>query len=214
VPDRQRTTVFLADDHPVYREGLRRAVEERPELRLVGEAADGRQTVSELRRLRPDVAVVDLRMPELEGAELVAAVKAAAPDTRVLVLSAFDDAEHVFAALTAGADGYLAKDADREAICDGIAALARGEALIDPGVQSGLLREMRSRAAARKPTLTPREHDVLELVAEGLTAQQIGDRLVLSAATVKTHLSSVYEKLGVPDRSSAVAVAMRRGLLD
>jgi two-component system, NarL family, nitrate/nitrite response regulator NarL len=205
VSEGSRTTVVLADDHPVYREGLRRAVAERPDLELLGEAENGRDAVTQIRTLAPKVGVLDLRMPGLSGEDLIATVVREAPNTKVLVLSAFDEAEIVFSAISAGASGYLAKDASRTAIC---------EVALDPQLQSGLLGQIRARADPVAPALTPREHEVLTHVAEGLTSAQIGERLFLSPATVKSHLSTIYDKLGVPDRSSAVAVAIRRGLLD
>jgi two-component system nitrate/nitrite response regulator NarL len=213
VVEGSNTAVVLAEDHPVYREGLRRAIAERPDLRLVGVAADGASALEAVVAEQPDVALMDLRMPGISGEDLIAAIGRDAPATRVLVLSASQEPDVVFGAITAGASGYLSKDASRSVICDAVAALGRGESVVDPRLQAGLVGQIRGRGRQAKPVLTPREHEILVHVAEGLTAAQIGAQLYLSAATIKSHLSGIYQKLGVPDRSSAVAVAIRQGLL-
>ncbi|HET8952595.1 MAG TPA: response regulator transcription factor [Solirubrobacteraceae bacterium] len=210
-----RVTVVIADDHPLYREGLARAVSSRPDLELVGEAAEGRGALELIRRLTPAVAVLDLHMPGLGGVDVVEAAKRDRLETRVLMLSAAVDSALVYRAVAAGAAGYWSKDADRTIICDAIAAVARGESVLDPSLQAGVFGEIHSREVDdERPVLTEREREILGLVARGLTAPAIGKELYLSPATVKTHLGHLYEKLGVGDRAAAVAEAMRRGLLE
>ncbi len=209
----QAVTVVVADDHPLFREGIARAVRERPELRLVGEAADGRAALELIRDLVPAVAVIDLRLPELDGVAIVNAVVRDGLPTRVLVLSAFVESRLVYEAMSAGAAGYFSKDADRDEVLDAIAALARGEARVDPRLQHALFTEMRGRESDR-PLLTPRELEILRWMADGDSAPAIGRELFLATATVKSHQAHIYEKLGVSDRAAAVAEAMRQGLLE
>ncbi len=207
--------MLVADDHPLFRDGIARAVGQREDLELVAQAADGHQALEEIRRVTPDVAVLDMRMPGLDGVEVLKAVKEAGLATRVLLLTAYTDSPIVYAAVSAGAGGYLSKDADRSAICDAIVAVANGEPALDPLVHAGLFEEVRRhRAPPEAPLLTDREQQVLTLIAAGLTAPTIAGQLEISATTVKTHLGHLYEKLGVSDRAAAVAEGMRRGLLE
>jgi two-component system, NarL family, nitrate/nitrite response regulator NarL len=207
-----RVRVFIADDHPVFREGLVRAVAARSEMELAGEAVDGRAALDAIQAAPPEVALVDLRLPVLDGIAIVRAVVRETLPTRVVILSAYDDAELVWAALEAGAAGYLTKDARREEITDGVLAAARGETVLAPSLAGALAGEVRRRAGT--PILTSREREALDGLARGLSAPAIARELVLSTATVKTHLQHLYEKLGVSDRAAAVAEAMRRGLLE
>ncbi|WP_028062805.1 response regulator transcription factor [Solirubrobacter soli] len=210
-----RARVLIADDHPLFREGLARAVSQRPEFELVAEAKDGREALERIRELEPDVAVLDLRMPGLEGIDVVKALVRDGVPTRTLILSAASDSAVVYAVVAAGAAGYWSKDADRDTICGAIAAVARGDRVLDPALQAGVFTEIHAREVdADRPVLTDREHEILQLIADGLSAPAIGERLFLSTATVKTHLAHVYEKLAVSDRAAAVAEAMRRGLLE
>jgi two-component system nitrate/nitrite response regulator NarL len=209
-----RVRVLVADDHPLFRDAIVRAVRERPDFELVAEAADGRTALQAIREQRPDVAVLDLRMPELDGLQIAAALRRDGVPTRVVLLSAFLDGAMVYRAVAAGAAAYLTKEADRGEVCDTIAAVARGETVLAPEAQAGLAAEVRLRAAPEGPALTPREREVLGMVAQGSSAPDIARALHLSAATVKGHLQSLYEKLGVSDRAAAVAEAMRRGLLE
>jgi two-component system nitrate/nitrite response regulator NarL len=209
-----RIRVVVADDHPVYREGIVRAVKERPELELVGEVATGREALEVIAELLPDVAILDMRMPGLDGRRLLDAIRREPIPTRVLFVSAYVDSEIVFAAIGGGAHGYISKDATRRQICDAVSAIARGETVLAPEVHTGLARAIQLRSVDDRPVLTAREREVLMLIAEGLSAPEIGRRLYLSPATVKTHLQHLYGKLGVSDRAAAVAAAMRRGLLE
>jgi two-component system nitrate/nitrite response regulator NarL len=209
-----RVRVLIAEEHPLYREGVVRAIKERPELELVGEARDGREALAMIKELQPDVAVLDVKMPQLDGLQVANALIRDAVSTRVLMLSAFLDRQIVFQAVAAGAAGYLSKDADRLEITNAIIAVNLGHTVLAPEVQAGVAAEVRSRWSPDMPSLSERERQVLEMIAEGMLAPEIGRRLHLSPATVKSHLQSLYEKLGVSDRAAAVAEAMRRGLLE
>jgi two-component system nitrate/nitrite response regulator NarL len=212
--DADRTRVFVADDHPLYREGVVRAIKERPDLELVGEAAEGRETLELLKQLRPDVAVLDVKMPGLDGTDVLSAISRDGLATRVVFLSAYLDSAVVYGAVQAGAAAYLSKESSRHTICEAIAAVARGATVLSPEIQAGIADEIRLRATDDRPVLTPREREILVLTAEGRSAPDIAKQLYLSSATVKTHLQHLYEKLGVSDRAAAVAEAMRRGLLE
>jgi two-component system, NarL family, nitrate/nitrite response regulator NarL len=210
-----RIRVFVADDHPIYREGIVRAIAERPDLELVGQASNGREALGEIQRLEPDVALLDIMMPELTGLEVLGALERDEIATKVALLSAHVDSGFAYRAVSAGARGYLSKQAARQEICDALAAIAAGRTAFAAEVQTGLATELHERQAAeRGPTLTPREREVLKLVAEGKSAPEIGQRIHLSPATVKSHLQAIYEKLGVSERAAAVAEGMRRGLLE
>lgn len=212
--DRARVRVIAADDHPLFREAVVRAIKERPEFELVGEAADGAQALAAIRELAPDVAILDVKMPALDGLQVLNAVHRDALPTRVILLSAFMDGAVAFEAMASGAAAYLSKEAGRGQIADTIAAVSRGETVLAPEVQAGLAAEIRVRGAKDRPALSEREREVLEHIAAGRSAPQIAELLFLSTATVKSHLQSLYEKLGVSDRAAAVAEAMRRGLLE
>jgi two-component system, NarL family, nitrate/nitrite response regulator NarL len=209
-----RVTVVVADDHPLFREGIERAVRERPELELAGSAAGGREALELIRDRVPAVAVLDLRLPDLDGLQILNAITRDGVPTRVLILSASGDPELVYRAIEGGAAGYFRKEADRQAILDAVAAVARGATVVDPALQAGVFDQIRVRGGADRPILTARERDVLTLMAEGLSGPQIADRLIVALPTVKTHQARLYEKLGVSERAAAVAEAMRRGLLE
>lgn len=206
--------VFLADDHPMFTEGLSRAVGEHPGLEVVGTASDGRGAIAGIRRLNPHVAVLDVKMPGLTGVEVTKEIVREGLDTRVLLLSALADEGMVMEAMAAGAAGYLVKDADRAEICRAIQAVSEGRAVLAPEAQTALAQSLRLRFGERRPVVTDREREVLRLTADGLSASRIGQEMHLSPATVKSHLGKVYEKLGVSDRAAAVAAAIRLGLLE
>jgi two-component system nitrate/nitrite response regulator NarL len=210
-----RVRIVVADDHPLFREGIERAVRERPDLELVGSAGDGREALAAIRELAPAVAVLDLRLPGLDGLQILNAVTRDDLPTRVLFLSASGDPELVYRAVQGGAAGYFRKEADRQAILDAIAAVARGRTVVDPELQAGVFDQIRLRGSGEdRPILTSREREVLTLMAEGLSGPQIAERLIVAVPTVKTHQARLYEKLGVSERAAAVAEAMRRGLLE
>jgi two-component system, NarL family, nitrate/nitrite response regulator NarL len=210
-----RVSVVVADDHPLFREGIERAVRERPELELVGSAKNGREALELVREREPAVAVLDLRLPGLDGLQILNAITRDGLTTRVLILSASGDPELVYRAVQGGAAGYFRKEADRHTILDAISAASRGRTVIDPELQAGVYDQIRLRGTDEdRPILTAREKEGLTLMAEGLSGPQIADRLIVALPTVKTHQARLYEKLGVSERAAAVAEAMRRGLLE
>jgi two-component system nitrate/nitrite response regulator NarL len=211
---RARLRVLVADDHPLYRKAAGDAIKSRAELELVGGAEDGRQALDAIRVAAPDVAVVDIHMPGLDGLAVLNAVTRDELATRVLLLTADVSAAAAYAAIGAGAAGYLLKDIDTDALCDAIVAVGRGETVLAAGVQGAVAQEIRSRSVQDRPMLTPREREILILIAEGLSAPAMAERIMLSPATVRTHLQHLYEKLGVSERAAAVAEAMRRGMLE
>jgi two-component system nitrate/nitrite response regulator NarL len=208
-------SVLIADDHPLFREAIARVIAERDDLELVAEAADGRAALEKIRELKPDVAVIDVRMPQLDGSDVLLALREEGLRTHVVFLSAFLDSKTVYDAVAAGASAYLSKEAETAEIVTAILAAARGETILGPEVQTGLAEQIRFREENEsRPRLSDREHEVLRLIAQGLSAPEIGERIHLSTATVKTHLQHLYEKLGVSERAAAVAEGMRRGLVD
>jgi two-component system, NarL family, nitrate/nitrite response regulator NarL len=210
----ERTTVYVAEDHPVFQEAVARAIEARDDLELAGTARDGRIALEEIRERVPDVALLDRVLPGLDGVDLIRGITEAGLSTRVVMLSADSSSGLVYDVVRLGVAGFLTKAATLEQICDTIHAVARGETVLAAEVQSGLVTELREREHQQRPVLTERESQVLELIAQGLSGPEIGERLFISSSTVKTHVKSVLEKLGAPDRAAAVAEAMRRGLID
>jgi two-component system nitrate/nitrite response regulator NarL len=206
--------VYIADDHPMFLEAIVEAIRAHPGLEVVGSAANGRDAAAGVLELEPDVAVVDMRLRGLSGQEVLDVAVEQRSRTRFLFLSAHVESDVVFGALARGAAGYLSKEVDRDAVCEAVVAVADGATVLSPDVQRNLAGAIRERNGVPRPVLTPREHAVLALAAEGLSTREIAARLSVASATVKTHLQSIYTKLEVPDRTSAVASAMRRGLLD
>jgi two-component system, NarL family, nitrate/nitrite response regulator NarL len=206
--------VLAADGQPLYREAVARAIRERPELELVGQAGDGREALAAIGESQPDVAVIDRTLTGLSGYQVLNAVARDGLRTRVVLIAAKPEPGDVYAALAGGAAGYLTKDADARELCDAITAVARGKTVLASELQAGVAGEIRLRAPHERPVMSERERETLTLIAEGLSAPQIGRTLHLSTATVKTHLQHIYEKLGVSERAAAVAEAMRRGLLE
>ncbi|WP_087874150.1 response regulator [Arthrobacter globiformis] len=207
-------TIFIADDHPVYREGLAQNWKNVPQIEVVGSAGDGKSALAAIRELKPDVAVMDLQLPELGGMEVLETLFAEAAPTNILVLTAYMDSKTVFRAFTHGARGFLEKAASFDEITDAVLRIGAGGTIIAPFAQDVLARELRTRQdAPKKPTLTAREVDILRLAADGHSGQKIAKELHISLTTVKTHLQHIYEKLEVSDRAAAVAQAIRRGIL-
>lgn len=206
--------VVIADDHPVYREGLARNWQQVPEITVVGTVGDGRAALAMIEAIEPDVAIVDLRLPEIDGFKILDRLAEIKSPTKPLVLTAYLDSSTVYRAFSQGARGFLEKAASFGEITDAVLRIAGGGTVIAPFAQEILARELRTRAAGEaRPNLTAREVEILKLAADGYPAQQIANELHISLATVKTHLQHVYEKLGVSDRASAVAQALRRGVL-
>jgi DNA-binding NarL/FixJ family response regulator len=203
--------VLIVDDHPVVRDGLRGMLQAQPDLEVVADASNGREALAAVARHGPDVVLMDLRMPELDGVAATRRIRADHPAVKVLVLTTYDTDADILPAIEAGATGYLLKDAPREQLFSAVRAAARGETVLAPTVAAKLIRSVRTRPDHEQ--LTPRELDVLRLVADGLTNRAIASRLHISEATVKTHLVHTYAKLGVDDRTAAVMAALDRGLL-
>ena len=211
---RKRVTVLVADDHPLYREGVVRALSASGQVEIVGEAEDGRAALAQIQEHLPDVALLDYKLPELDGVAVTNAVVRDQLPTRVLLVSAFTDSGVVYQALETGAAGFVSKEARREQIVDAVLACARGENVVPPAVASGLVSEIRLRKQDERPALTQREQEILKLIAAGKSLPEIAKELYLGLTTVKTHVQHLYEKLGVSDRAAAVANAMRRGLIE
>ncbi|MFI9839247.1 response regulator [Nonomuraea sp. NPDC051941] len=202
--------VVVVDDHAVMRAGVVALLAAEPSINIVGEAGDGRAALELVERHDPDVALLDLRMPVLDGVATTTEIVAGHASTRVLILTTYDTDEEIERAVEAGAIGYLLKDTTRQQLVDAIHAAARGETVLAPRVAEKLIAKLRRPAHV---ALTSREAEVLNGVADGLTNAEIGDRLVIAEATVKTHLLRLFAKLDVNDRTRAVVVALERGLL-
>jgi DNA-binding NarL/FixJ family response regulator len=202
--------VLIADDHPVVRDGLRGMLGGQADLEVVGEAGDGEEAVRLGLAMRPDVVLMDLRMPNQDGVTATERLLAALPETAVLVLTTYDTDADILRAVEAGATGYLLKDTPREELFRAVRAAARGQSVLDPSVARRLMGQLRTPAP---DALTPREIEVLTLVARGASNREIGERLFLSEATVKTHLVHAFAKLGVGDRTAAVTAALERRII-
>jgi len=209
-----QTRVIVAEDHPIYRQGLADAIRARTELALVAEAGDGRAALEWIREHEPEVAVLDVKMPQLDGMQVLNAVRREGRVTRIILLSAFIDGELVHQALAAGAAGFLSKESTGLGVCEAVEVIARGETVLAPEMQAALAGELRLRAPVDGPRLSEREMQILALLAEGLSSTDIADELVVSTSTVKSHLRHLYDKLEVSDRAAAVARAMRTGLIE
>jgi two-component system nitrate/nitrite response regulator NarL len=204
--------VLVADDHPLFREALANSIEESPRLKVVGQAASAPEATAKIESVVPDVAVLDLKMPG-DGREVLAAVRSKGLATRVLFLSEYVDTASVLSAVSGGASGYLAKGSEAAAIRDAILEVARGGTTLSTDAQRALLAGLEAREQVALSSVTPRELELLELLADGLSNADIAARLFVSPETVKAHLRNLFGKLGVSDRTSAVATALRRGLI-
>ncbi|WP_327009235.1 response regulator transcription factor [Dactylosporangium sp. NBC_01737] len=206
--------ILLVDDHPVVRDGLRGMLEAEPDLTVVGEAGSGDEAITAAHTHHPDVILMDLRMPGLDGADATDRILAALPQTRVVVLTTYDTDADILRAVEAGASGYLLKDATRTDLTAAVRAAARGETVLAPSVAGRLVQQVRNPPRpATTPILSARELEVLSLVATGHTNAAIGRALHITEATVKTHLLRAFNKLDVSDRTAAVTTAMALGLL-
>ncbi|CAM5334116.1 response regulator transcription factor [Streptomyces xanthochromogenes] len=203
--------ILLADDHPVVREGLRGMLAAEPDLEVVAEAADGPQAEALCARLRPDIVLMDLRMPGGDGVESIERLTASGLPCRVIVLTTYETDRDILRAVEAGAAGYLLKDLARGELARAVRAAARGETVLAPSVAGRLVDQLRARP--ERPRLSEREASVLRLVAQGCTNAEIGRRLFVAESTVKTHVVRIFGKLGVDDRTAAVTRAMSLGLI-
>jgi two-component system nitrate/nitrite response regulator NarL len=211
----EKVQVVVADDHPLLRDGVVRALVSSGSVDVVAEADDGPDALKLIRTHRPHVALLDYRMPGMDGAQVAAAVLREELPTRVLLLSAHDEAAIVYSALRDGAAGFISKDSSRSELVESVLSCARGHDVVAPQLAAGLAGEIRrNRDSSAAPALSPREREVLVLIAEGRSIPAMATELFLAPSTVKTHVQRLYEKLGVSDRGAVVAEAMRRGLLD
>ena len=212
-PSHPSIRVLIADDHLVVREGLRAILEAAPDLVLVGEAADGAEAVQLAAELSPHVVLMDLRMPNVDGIEAIRQIKARCPEVEIVILTTYDDDEHIVRGLRAGARGYLLKDTGRQVLFEAIRAAARGESLLPSAVVDKVVARLAEPRPVEAERLSGREWEVLGLLAEGAANKEIAARLHITERTVKAHVTSIFNKLGVSSRAEAVAVALRSGLL-
>jgi two-component system nitrate/nitrite response regulator NarL len=208
-----RFRVFLAEDHPVFLEALARLVKARAELELIGQASDGRSALEAIRELAPDVAVVDLDIPRVDGLDVLKALESEGRDTVVMMLTGSVNDEDIYRAVAEGAKGVLSKTDPGESIIEAIVNIARGQTVVSPSFHSALAKQVRVHDASEAPVLSGRERDVLRLTADGCSAAEVGEMLHLAVPTVRTHLANIYEKLGVSSAAAAVAEGLRRGLV-
>jgi len=206
--------ILIADDHPVVREGLAAMLSREADIDVVGEAADGQEAVDRVGSLRPDIVLMDLQMPRLNGVDAIRQIRERHPEVQMIVLTTYSDDDSIFQGIAAGARGYLLKDAPRDELFRAVRAVARGESLLQPAVATKLLdRFSRGKTAPAQDALTERELDVLRLLAKGSANKEIGNKLHISESTVKTHVANIFQKLDVSDRTEAVTVALTRGLI-
>lgn len=211
-----RIRLVVVEDHTLVREGLVSMLEAHDDLDVAGQAGDGREAIAMVRDLQPDIVLLDLRLPEIDGLEVLRTLKAECPGVHVLVLTVHEEQAYVTEAMRAGADGYLLKTVHHAEVVDAIRRVVQGEAVLHPAVARTVLSELAalSRGDGVSRELSSREKDVIRLLAHGLSNRQIAERLGLGVETVKTHISSILTKLGAVDRTQAVALAMRQGLIE
>ena len=210
----EKVRVVVGDDHPLFRDGVVRALNSSGSIDVVAEAEDGITALELIRTHEPQVALLDYRMPGLDGAQVAAAVVRDELPTRVLLISAHDESAIVYNALQEGAAGFIPKESSRAELVEAVLNCAKGRDVVAPGLAAGLAGEIRRRRESDAPKLSQREREVLTLIASGRTIPAMAEQLYLAPSTVKTHVQRLYEKLGVGDRGAAVAEAMRRGLLE
>src|SRR6478672_5930844 len=213
--DTDKITILIVDDHAIVRQGLRTYLDLQPDMLVVGEASDGRQAIEMARDCVPDIVLMDLVMPNMDGVEATRVVTSVSPSTRVIVLTSFSEDEQVFASIKAGAQGYLMKDVLPQELVRAIRTVHRGEAQLDPEIARKLMHEFSNpQPAAPKHDLTERELEVLRLISLGKSNKEIAEELVLSEKTVKTHVSNILQKLHLSDRTQAAVYALRQKIVD
>jgi two-component system, NarL family, response regulator LiaR len=209
----ERVTILIADDHPVVRQGLRTFLDLQSDLSVVGEAGTGAEAVMKVQELLPEVVLMDLVMPDLDGIEAARRIRDVSPSTKVIVLTSYAEDEKIFPAIKAGAAGYLLKDVEPSELADGIRRVHRGEALLHPRIAARVMREITEEKVDGE-VLTARELEVLRAIARGLSNKAIADELVVSEKTVKTHVSNILAKLHLVDRTQAALYAVRERLVE
>jgi NarL family two-component system response regulator LiaR len=209
-----RISILLADDHPVVRQGLRTFLELQEDFELAGEAGDGLEAVARVEETLPDVVLLDLVMPQIDGIEAIRRIRAVSPATKVIVLTSFAEDAQIFPAIKAGAAGYLLKDVEPRALAEAIRHVHAGEGLLHPAVAARVMRELADESGTASAGLTARELDVLRLLARGLSNKVIARELVVSEKTVKTHVSNILAKLHLADRTQAALYAVRERIVD
>ncbi len=207
--------ILIVDDHPVVREGIGSMLQKEADFKVVGEASNGLEAVEKARELAPDVVLMDLRMPEMDGVEAISRIKAEKPEVKFIILTTYSDDEYIFKGIAAGARAYLLKDAPREELFKAIRMVSRGESLIQPVVASRVLDKLAelSRKTPAGDTLSDREIEVLRLMAGGESNKDIADHLSITQSTVKTHITSIFQKLNVTTRTEAVTNALKKGII-
>lgn len=207
--------ILIVDDHPVVREGISSMLKREPDFRIVGEALNGLDAIEKARSLSPDVILMDLRMPEMDGVEAIKKIKEEMPETKFIILTTYSDDEYIFKGIAAGARAYLLKDAPRAELFKAIRAVSEGESLIQPVIASRVLDKLAelSKKTPAAETLSEREIEVLGLMAKGVSNKDIGEHLSITQSTVKTHITSIFQKLNVATRTEAVTTALRRGII-
>lgn len=207
--------ILIVDDHPVVREGISAMLKREPDFKIIGEASNGREAIDRARELEPDVVLMDLRMPEIDGVEAITRIKAEKPEIKFIILTTYSDDEYIFKGIAAGARAYLLKDAPREELFRAIRTVSRGESLIQPVVASKVLDKLAelSKITTSPEALSGREIEVLNLMAKGVSNKDIADQLSITQSTVKTHITSIFQKLNVTTRTEAVTTALKKGII-
>jgi DNA-binding NarL/FixJ family response regulator len=211
----QKIRVMVADDHPVVREGLTTMLARENDIEVLGEAQNGREAIEKARVLQPDIVLMDLRMPEIDGIEAIRQIKAENPKVKFIILTTYDNDEYIFKGIEAGARAYLLKDAPRSELFKAIRAVNRGESLIEPAIAGKVLDRLAELSRHSQPTetLSERELEVLTLIAKGASNKLIAANLQIGESTVKTHIQGIFNKLGVNDRTEAVTQAIKKGFV-
>jgi len=206
--------ILIVDDHPMTREGLRQALATAEDIEVVGEAVDGEEAVAQATKLKPDVIFMDIRMPKMNGLEATRKIRETQPDVKVILFTVEDSRVTINEAIQAGVNGYLLKDVSSEELVKAARLAMEGKAIIHPALTQAFIEEAQSAGRRHEEPLSPRETQILQMVAYGSTTKEVASKLTISPHTVKTHLERIFEKLRANDRAEAVAIALRRGLVE